>query len=152
MSYAPLRCNNKTLQMKDIFIKTLEDRVHEYGCIETSAIKFYPELLKACEQNVCGKYNASWSCPPATEPMEKQIQKVQSYSHAFVYTTRGLLEDSFDYEGMQEAASVHRKITLEMHDIYGKVNPVYGAGSCSYCEKCAYPNSCSYPDKLFYSI
>ena len=138
--------------MLEIFKKALEGRIHQCGSMPTAQIIFSPDLLKACEQNVCGKYNASWTCPPAIEPMAKQMEKILSFSHAFVFTTKGILEDSFDFEGMQEAGRIHRELSCEMHDLFGKTNPVYGAGSCSLCKPCFYPEPCRFPDRLFLAI
>ena len=130
----------------------LEGRIFEYTVLLTKDINFSPELLKACEQNTCGKYNKRWNCPPAIGPMEILKEKILSFSHAFVFTTKSDLEDSFDYEGMLRASENHNKITQEVHDKFGKTNPVYGAGACRICETCAYPEACRFPDRVFISI
>jgi len=138
--------------MREIFEKALEGRIFEYGVILSPEITFSEDLLKACEQNVCGRYNASWTCPPAIDSIEKQKVKILSFSHIFVFTTKGNLEDSFDYEGMQETGRLHRELTNEMHERFGKTNPVYGAGSCNLCKPCLYPEPCKFPDKAYLSI
>ena len=124
----------------------------EQGVVSTAAIDFSPELLKACEKNVCGKYNACWTCPPASGSLEDQKSKVTAFNSALVFTTISSLEDSFDYEGMMRAKDDHNKLTAEMHKNFGKTNPVYGAGGCSICESCAYPEPCRFPEKIFPSI
>jgi predicted metal-binding protein len=138
--------------MREILEQAVRGRAFEYGVISTVDINFYPELLKSCETNVCGKYNKSWTCPPAIGPLEKQREKISAYSHAFVFTTKADLEDSFDYEGMMEAKGCHDRITAEMHEKFGKTNPVFGAGGCSLCERCAYPDPCRFPEKTYSSI
>ena len=135
-----------------IIQELLDGRVFEYTVIPTKNINFSPELRKACEQNSCGRYNKNWSCPPAIGPMEILQEKILSFSHAFVFTTKTDLEDSFDYEGMMRAKEYHDKITLEVHDRFGKTNPVYGAGACKICETCAYPEACRFPDRIFPSV
>ena len=130
----------------------LEARVYEEAVIPTQAINFSPELLKACESNVCGKYNMCWTCPPAIGTMEKLQEKILSFSHAYVFTTKAGLEDSFDYEGMMKAKDCHDRITREAHDRFGKTNPVFGAGGCTICETCAYPQTCRFPEKIFPAI
>jgi len=134
------------------FEKALEGRAFEYAVIPTAAINFSPELLKTCETNVCGKYNKNWACPPATGSLEKQKEKIMSFSSAFVFTTKSGLEDSFDYEGMMRAKDYHDRLTAEMHEMFGKTNPVFGAGGCNVCDTCAYPQSCRFPDKVYSSI
>jgi len=120
--------------------------------VSTGVINFYPDLLKACEANVCRKYNACWTCPPAIEPMQNQIAKIRSYDSALVFTTISGIEDSFDYEGMMKASGDHYRLTSEMHLQFGKTNPVFGAGGCKICEACAYPEPCRFPEKIFSSV
>jgi len=137
--------------MKELIEKALDGRVFEQAVIPTGIITFSSELLKACERNLCGKYNTCWTCPPAVEAGEIKA-KILTFSHAFVFTTRSDLEDSFDYEGMMKAKDNHNGITAEMHELFGKTNPVFGAGACSICETCAYPETCRFPERIFPSI
>ena len=134
------------------FEQALQGRAFEYAAIPTAEISFSSELLKACKANVCGKYNSCWTCPPAIGSMEGQIEKIKAYSYAFVFTTKSELEDSFDYEGMTRAKEYHSRLTADMHERFGKTNPVYGAGGCTICEKCAYPEPCRFPEKIFSAI
>ena len=143
--------------MVEEFKQALEGRTFEQAVVSTKALSFSPELLKACESNVCGKYNHSWTCPPAIGPMEKQKEKILAFSSAFVFTTKADLEDSFDYEGMMRAKDYHDGLTAEMHERFGVTNPVFGAGGCKLCrqlvgEACAYPDPCRFPDKIYSSI
>ena len=138
--------------MKEVFEKTLEGRAFECAVISTADISFSPELLKACESNVCGNYNKCWTCPPAIGSLEKQMEKIKSFSHAFVFTTKRDLEDSFDYEGMMGAKDCHNRLTAEMHEKFGKTNPVFGAGACKICKICAYPEPCRFPEKTYPAV
>ena len=138
--------------IKETIEKTLEGRVFEHAVIPTADISFSPDLRKACERNLCGKYNKCWTCPPAAGPMEDQKERILSFSRALVFTTKTDLEDSFDYEGMMTAKDRHNRITSELHALCGKTNPVFGAGGCSICESCAYPQQCRFPDKIFLSV
>ena len=133
-------------------LKILDGRDFEHAVIPTGKIIFSPELLKACEKNSCGKYNKCWTCPPAVGPMEGYQEKILGFSHALVFTTKTDLEDSFDYEGMQQARENHNRITAEVHDRFGRTNPVFGAGGCKICEECAYPEPCRFPDKIYPSV
>ena len=144
--------------MKEVFEQALEGRAFEYAVIPTAALNFSPELLRACESNVCGNYNKCWTCPPAIGPLEQQKEKITAFSSAFVFTTKFSLEDSFDYEGMMKAKDCHNKLTAEMHEKFGKTNPAYGAGGCKICASantdavCAYPEPCRFPDKTYSSV
>jgi predicted metal-binding protein len=138
--------------MKEIFEQAVKRRAFEYAVIPTAGISFSAELIKACEANVCGKYNKCWTCPPAIGSLEAQKKRITAFSSAFVFTTKSSLEDSFDYEGMMKAKESHDQLTSEMHERFGKSNPVFGAGSCKICESCAYPEPCRFPEKTFSSI
>lgn len=158
---------------KDVFeqevkrLAVMYNTAIDFAVVPTAAICFSPDVLKACEANICGKYNACWTCPPAIESQEIQKEKIISYSSAFVFTTISSLDDSFDYEGMIKAKERHNNITASMHEKFGKTNLVFGAGACEICgglkyagfqsgalvpEPCAYPEPCRFPDKIFPSI
>ncbi|MCL2379971.1 MAG: DUF2284 domain-containing protein [Treponema sp.] len=137
---------------KEAFARALQGRAFEYAVIPAGDIVFSPELLKACESNVCGNYGKSWSCPPAIQPLEKQKENITAFSFALVFTTKFDLEDSFDYEGMVEAKKRHSRLTSEMHERFGKTNPVYGAGACAICTPCAYPQPCNFPEKTYLPV
>jgi len=138
--------------MNKIFEDALNNRAHEYAVIPTAALNFCHALLKACESNTCGMYNKCWTCPPGVGTIDEQKEKILTFSHAFVFTTKADLEDSFDYEGMMVAKEYHDKLTREMFEKFGKINPVYGAGGCKICKICAYPNPCLFPEKIYSSI
>jgi predicted metal-binding protein len=138
--------------MREIFEQAVQGRACEYTVIPTAAINFSGELLKACEANICRNYNKCWTCPPAIGPMEQQIEKITAFASAFVFTTMSRLEDSFDYDGMLKAKDYHNRLTAEMHERFGKTNPVYGAGGCTVCKICAYPEPCRFPGKAYSSI
>ena len=138
--------------MKEAFEQALEGRAFECAVIATGDINFSPELLKACESNVCGRYNKSWTCPPAVLSIKKQKEKITAFSSAFVFTTKFDLEDSFDYDGMMKAKDNHNKLTSELHERFGKTNPVYGAGACKVCKTCAYPEPCRFPEKACIAV
>ena len=139
-------------RMTEQFVQALAGRAYEYGLIPTSAINFSPEILKACAANTCGQYNKCWTCPPAIGPLEEQKKKILAFSAAFIWTTMSSLEDSFDYEGMTRAKEYHNRLSAEMHERFGKTNPVYGAGACTICANCAWPAPCRFPDKVYSSI
>jgi len=132
--------------------------IHESALISTSALVFQPELLKACESNVCGGYNKSWTCPPSCESMEKQKKLMLAYKNAYVFTTKHDLEDSFDFEGMTLGREKHISLLLEIRNRFSDEHPVFGAGTCPVCrdnsgkESCAFPNPCRFPKKKIGSI
>ncbi|MDR2730635.1 MAG: DUF2284 domain-containing protein [Treponema sp.] len=132
--------------------------IHESAQLPASALVFQPELLKACESNVCGKYNKSWTCPPACAGMEEQRKIILTYESVYVFTTKHELEDSFDYDGMTRGREKHTSLLLEIKNRLTDEYPVYGAGTCPICkdnnskEVCSFPTSCPFPEKRIGSI
>ena len=67
-------------------------------------------------------YGKCWSCPPGVGKWQELRDHYKSYSHAFVFTTKHELEDSFDIEGMTEGRAEHNsteraiEAALKKHD------------------------------------
>ena len=82
--------------------------------------------------------------------------KYQAYKEAFVFTTCHELEDSFDFEGMQEAGAAHKRLDDLIADKLGAFVGQYvhlGAGACGICTTCTYPDApCRFPEKMFSSM
>jgi predicted metal-binding protein len=134
------------------FEEALRGRAHETAVMDTASLVFSEAVRRACEDNSCGNYNKCWTCPPAIGSLEDMAKKIRAYEKAFVFTTKGDLEDSFDIEGMGRAKEVHDQLTGELIERFGGEYPVYGAGGCRYCGTCAYPEPCRFPKRALYSI
>lgn len=125
--------------------------------VDVAKIPFRPEFRAACEMNSCGKYGRCWMCPPDVGPIGPMIELAKGYDKAFVFQTIGQLEDSFDIEGMEEAAVIHNKVAQALA---GEVAPqlegplLMGAGACHVCERCASLDNepCRFPDKAIASL
>ena len=124
--------------------------VFEYKAIDTAVIPFSPAVREACERNVCGRYGKSWMCPPGVGALEAMEEKVKAYPRAAVCTCKFDLEDSFDFEGMQEgqrqAKQVFKAVAEELRGS-GERFLMLGCGGCDLCESCAYPDPCRFPDR-----
>jgi len=144
--------------MKEILIEAVRKFAFQYAIVPASVMIFSPDVIKACETNVCGNYNKYWTCPPALGSLETNKEIITAFSYALVWTSKSKLEDTFDFEGMMSAKDIHNTHTAKMHERFGKTNPVYGAGNCTVCEiatgdkTCAYPEPCRFPDKIYPSI
>ncbi|MDD4644577.1 MAG: DUF2284 domain-containing protein [Bacteroidales bacterium] len=126
--------------------------------VEVSEIQFSDTFRQLCELNSCGKYNASWMCPPAIGPCDELRNKVLEFDQGLVVQTVYYLEDSFDFEGMMTAAAIHEKV---FRDILNRVRDEHlldpflalNAGVCKFCENCSYPDrECLYPDEALSSV
>ncbi len=141
------------------FLKLTQDAAFtaHYAEIDVADIVFDAELRKACEANTCGAYGKNYMCPPACGEINELIEKAKGYHRAFVYQTIYPLEDSFDFEGMTEAARVHDEVSQGMCQAARQADPgclMLGAGGCSICKRCAMLDEepCRFPEKAFPSV
>ena len=131
-------------------------RVEAEGCraalLPVEQISFDPAFRRACEQNTCGNFGKCWKCPPDAGPIEELIREAQTYDTALVLQTIGTLEDSFDFEGMMEAAHQHGLLLTRVRALAGTLGfsrwLLLGAGGCHVCETCARRTNepCRHPD------
>lgn len=130
--------------------------ITEFGIISPTEVEFSQEVRKMCEKNTCRSYNISWACPPAIGTVEECKNRCRQYSHMLVFNKKYDLEDSFDYEGMQEGMHDFKKVS---HKVEEALKPYIGNyfvlsnEECDNCEKCTYPEKpCRFPDKAYGSI
>ncbi len=122
--------------------KIIELGAHKAANIYVKDIVFDKGFRKLCQSNACGKYGKCWTCPPYAGEIEDLIEYAKSFEGAFIYQTYGLLEDSYDFEGMMAQGEKHNKITQkvmrEFCDKTGFSKTLHlGAGGCRVCETCA---------------
>jgi predicted metal-binding protein len=127
----------------------------DVGELLVSTLKFLPEVRDMCAVDKCGRYDKSWACPPACGTLEEMTEKVASFERGIIVQTVGQLEDSFDFEGIQDAAARQADSFAKLWDA---LRPDYtlfpmGSGGCARCEKCTYPDApCRYPDSVAASM
>lgn len=125
--------------------------IWEHAFIAPMEIPFSADVRAACEVNYCGRYGKCWTCPPGAGDWQVLRDHFRSYEHAFVFTTCHAIEDSFDFEGMDEARRLHDKLDETLLNYIADLpepRELAGAGSCSLCEKCTYPDApCRQPTR-----
>ena len=124
--------------------------IHESADVPTERVVFSPDVRAACERNLCGRYGTCWVCPPGVGALEELRERYRRYAHAFVYTTKHQLEDSFDLEGMGEGKRRHEALDRFLfRELTGAGADfrLAGTGGCSLCPSCTYPDApCRHPD------
>ena len=126
---------------------------------EVAKIPFNKDFRKLCEANSCGAYNKNCMCPPAVGGISDLIERVLGFKQGLLFQTVYQLEDSFDWEGMQEGQAGHdkvfRKILERVEDsgAFSEILPL-SAGPCLYCAKCAHLSgkTCYFPDQAVSSV
>lgn len=111
------------------------------------------EFYDICKSNACGNFGRCWMCPPDIGPIDALMEQVRAFPYALLYQTIGKLEDSFDIEGMTEAARSHARVSQRIH---AAVAPLVAegclhlsCGGCNLCESCARIENqpCRFPDR-----
>lgn len=137
----------------------LELNATHASIVEVTKIQFNEDFRLQCEQNSCGFYNKNWMCPPAVGSISDLIKRVLGFKQGLLLQTVHQLEDSYDWEGMQEGQANHEKVfrkileSIENKDIFTQILPL-SAGPCMYCAKCTYlmGKQCYFPDKAISSV
>ena len=91
------------------------------GVIPVSEITFDRSFRDICASNACGNYGRCWMCPPDTGDIDTLMAQARSYDWALVYQTVSPLEDSFDFEGMMEAAHRHSQLSQQIGQLCGQL-------------------------------
>lgn len=109
--------------------------------LAVSEIELDAGFRSLCESNACGNYGRCWMCPPDAGDIEELMEEIRTYENALVYQTIGLLEDSYDIEGMAAAAEKHNSLSRRLKGLFEgedftKVLHL-GAGGCHLCPVCA---------------
>ena len=117
-----------------------------------------PVFRDMCKSNACGNYGRNWMCPPDAGDIDELMAQARGFESILVYQTVGQLEDSYDFEGMMEAAAKHNAMSLELRELFQQTGfsemLQLGAGGCHVCKKCAKLTNepCRYPDKAMASL
>lgn len=123
-------------------------------------IKFDEIFRKLCKDNLCGRYGKNYKCPPLIGEPEELKKEVSGYDDVVLIQSIYPLEDSYDFEGMEQGGRLHRE-NIEKTREYLKTNLnfekmlVLGAGGCALCEKCgAFEKKapCRFPDRAIASV
>lgn len=138
------------------------EEIERMGAAHTAAIPaaeipFDASFRDACVQNYCGYYDRCWTCPPDAGEIGELIARVRSFDQAVVFQTISPLEDSYDIEGMHDAAVAHNRLTLRVQDKWRELEArctVLGAGTCGVCDTCTKPSGapCRFPDRAITSL
>ena len=108
-------------------------------CISQEQIILNEGFRKICENNQCGQFSKCWVCPPSVGDIHALMTRVRNYDTAVLYQTITSIEDSFDIEGMQNAARNHALLGQRINNALGVQTEPFlhlGCGGCHLCERC----------------
>lgn len=123
--------------------------------LNIATIKLKQEVRDMCKTG-CQQYARRWSCPPGCGSLEQIRSNIFQYQGGILVQTTTKLEDSFDWDGMMQAQTLHQKnfvrLTEKLLDSAISFLPL-GTGCCMICETCSYPDSpCRFPQKKISSM
>lgn len=142
--------------------KKLESLAVECGafqavCIPTGQIILDTQFRQICKNNSCGRYGRCYQCPPDIGEVTELMERVRSYTFAVFYQSVMAIEDSFDFEGMMEAAKEHSLLSQRIEEKLENLIPsgyLHLSSGCRLCERCAKVDDlpCRYPEKALPAV
>ena len=148
-----------TAELFDSLVKRMvEQGAYKAAVVPVSQVELDAGFRSLCEANACGKYGKCWMCPPDIGDIDTLMKTIRTFDYAIVYQTVGTLEDSYDIEGMEEAAAKHSALSRRLAEMLPEESFVrilhLGAGGCHVCGTCTRSEShpCRYPDRAMSSL
>lgn len=138
--------------MDEKFIQyALEESFTDAKVMGTDELVFDSSFRIYCEENLCGQYDANYSCPPACGTPEEMKAKILSHKKALVLQSIWEISDYTDKEAIKKAKGAHnsaalrltKKIRKETGDAF-----MIGASGCALCSPCTIVNKepCRFPE------
>ena len=143
---------------KKLTAQALDNGACNAAVIDVSKMELDPVFRSMCESNACGNYGKCWMCPPDIGDIASLMDQIRAFDYVLVYQTVGVLEDSYDFEGMMEAGQRHNHLTQQLAGIMTSESFQQilhlGAGGCRLCPKCAKKDNlpCRHPDQALSSL
>ncbi len=145
-------------QGKADFAKIIDMAVREgfsaAAIIKSNQIIFDPSFRPYCEENLCGHYEANYSCPPLCGTPEEMKQKILNYEKALVLQTLWPIPDFRDNNLIKSAKQSHVAYSfklIEKLEEEGFSGLLVAASGCSLCTPCAIKQgkACRFPQKQY---
>jgi len=145
------------LTEKELIGNAIHHGAHKAAVIDVDKITFDEILRSYCEANYCGSFGKNYACPPDVGTVRDVIDKARGFRKALIFQTIGQLEDSYDVEGMQEAARLHTNVSnLIEQDMRQQSTDILQltVGGCTVCKECAIVGNqpCRFPDRAVSSL
>lgn len=142
--------------MKQEMIQNILHHTDQSRVILTSEILFSKQVRTACEQNHCGCWGKTWTCPPGCGSIEQLQSNIIQYKNMLIMTKIIFLRDSFDIEQMNEGRKEFQNYLHQINQKYQMTTRgmmILGVGGCEVCPICTYPSEpCRYPQKKIISL
>ena len=125
---------------RDILELTRGEGFSAVALIGMDEVVFDPAFRPFCEQNLCGKYGANYSCPPDCGTPAEMEARMRRYARALVFQTRWAIDDWRDEAQITHAKKTHNGAMMRVIERMrqrGLEGLMGGASGCCLCERCA---------------
>ena len=132
--------------------KLAEEAGFRAAVIPAKEIPVDGSFRKFCEDNLCGKYNANYSCPPACGSVEQVHGRLFAQEKALVLQT---IHDIGSYENKEAILRSKKSLNIAVLELTerlreaGKTCFCLGYGGCPLCDPCRQVEGmpCAFPEK-----
>ena len=133
-------------------IKLAEEAGFRAALIPAKEIPVDGSFRKFCEDNLCGKYNANYSCPPGCGTVEDVHQRLFAQNKALVVEMIWDVNGFEDKEFIFSSRNKLNRMVLQLMDqlrVEGMDGFCLGYGGCPLCNPCkqAEGKPCAFPEK-----
>jgi len=97
------------------------------------------KFRKYCEENLCGKYGANYSCPPDCGTVEELHQSILAEEKVLIVQTLWDMEGYEDKSAIQKSKQTHNAMVLRLKDKMeqqGLIGFCSGYNGCPLCSPC----------------
>ena len=133
-------------------LQIAKDSGFSAAIIPTSEIIIDPKFRPYCEENLCGKYNANYSCPPDCGTVEEVRDRLMAEEKALVLQTIWEIGSYENKPAILESKKTHNAMILRLTEKLrqaGLKGFCLGYGGCPLCDPCKRVDNqpCAHPDK-----
>jgi predicted metal-binding protein len=103
-----------------------------------------------CEENLCGSYNKSWTCPPAVGTPVECAERLTDFDNAVILVNKYKGVDVNCTETMDKIGSEHEGRCRSVKHLFinaGFEELTLSGGPCTFCGTCLYPDPCPFPEE-----
>ena len=133
-------------------IKLAEAMGFTAAYIDTADVVQDPSFRKFCEDNLCGKYNANYACPPDCGTVDEVQQRLKAGKRALVLQSIWDIGSYDNKDEIQKSKKTHNAAILRFTETLrqaGHKGFCLGYGGCPLCDPCKRVNNepCAHPEQ-----
>ena len=133
-------------------VKLADEMGFSAAYIDTADVVQDPSFRKFCEDNLCGKYNANYACPPDCGTVEEVQQRLKSGNRALVLQSIWDIGSYDNKDEIQKSKKTHNAAILRFTETLRKAGHkgfCLGYGGCPLCDPCkrVINEPCAHPEQ-----